>query len=207
MWPNRSWSSASRAVSGCLEFPGASSSFLATTLYTARLTGACSAALRANQKKQSPRGLRPIVEGWRMIATRDETNSRRFRLAVNGERCPRVLPAMPCRALDGGLLKLSFRKESEHCTADAELNDLRGSIGGSHQIGRIVACIDVPELVAMIIDLRVEEGRVFISSSGLIQESIHLLRKLRQGQVPMRRDHPQRSLHHRHDERSGDALA
>ena len=104
-------------------------------------------------------------------------------------------------------MKLSFRKESEHCTADAELNDLRGSIGGAHQIGRIVACIDVPELVAMIIDLRVEEGRVFISSSGLIQESIHLLRKLRQGQVPMRRDHPQRSLHHRHDERSGDALA
>src|SRR5438105_13472777 len=71
MWPNRSWSSASRAVSGCLEFPGASSSFLATTLYTARLTGACSAALRANQKKQSPRGLRPTVEGWRLIATDD----------------------------------------------------------------------------------------------------------------------------------------
>ena len=46
-------------------------SFLATTLHTARLTGACSAALRANQKKQSPRGLRPTVEGWRLIATDD----------------------------------------------------------------------------------------------------------------------------------------
>ena len=55
------------------------------------------------------------------------------------------------------------RLESEHCTADAELNDLRGSIGGAHQIGRIVACIDVPELVAMIIDLRVEEGRYLLA--------------------------------------------
>lgn len=64
-------SSASRAVSGWLEIPRVTSSFLATTFYTARLTGACSAALRANQKKQSPRGLGPIVEGRRLIATDD----------------------------------------------------------------------------------------------------------------------------------------
>jgi len=103
--------------------------------------------------------------------------------------------------------ELDVREEAEHRPAVVQLDDLRGPIGASQQIGRIVAGVDVAKPAAALLDAGVEERRVFVGAGGLVEEGIHPSRQLGQRQVPLRRDHPQRRVHHGHYQSRGDAFA
>jgi len=60
--------------------------------------------MRASSSKQAPRGLKPAVEGWRLIATRDESNLRPLvaRVKTMLPVCQLPLQPLECRRCLGG---------------------------------------------------------------------------------------------------------
>ena len=67
--------------------------------------------------------------------------------------------------------------------------------------------VDIAQLPAPEVELRIEERRVAVGRRRPVQEPVHLCRQLRRGEVTLGRDHPQRRLHRRHEQRRRDPFA